>query len=48
MLIIVSIPSEETIPTEDEVKEAESSPYFEHCAETAEREISSETILNVN
>jgi hypothetical protein len=44
MPIVVSIPSKETVPTEDEVEEAEASSYFERCAETASGEFSSETI----
>jgi hypothetical protein len=39
MPIVVSIPSKETVPTEDEVEEAEANPYFESCAETADGEI---------
>jgi hypothetical protein len=42
MSIVVSIPSEETIPTEDEVEESEASLYSEHYAETASGEKSAQ------
>jgi hypothetical protein len=38
MPIAVSIPSEETAPTEDEVEEAKVSPYFENYVQTASGE----------